>query len=663
MKALKEKRISLRSLWRRGLVILSLFALVFASCSDSSGDGGVSSRGPRVSSFKIVKSPANNQYMGQEVDLRGLVVEVRYANGDINPALTYEGHEDMFTTNPRVVTGWDFSNPGELNATRYYDLIFDGLLADRPLDFIVRDGLTYPIITDVVMERVYNAAGGGMKIDGPKNMGLNVTGTVNQKTAYVDDTTYDFSGLELWADYLTDEDLVKLLYMDWVDQPWDVKVKKNDLVWVPKIEKRPVPFKNVTWTIRPRYEKGVRPAGGVFDGYVWITVGQDFRYDRWEDWYYDWTPGMGLSTPVVLDEVYTVKDINAINLKGVADEDFLYSYFYWQENTRSAWINRMGPDAYLDVTYSNGQTQQKWIKDLAIRSDIYLNSNPVMGSLDDWDEEGVYHGPLDFDIMTIKYPITKKSGDLGARIYYRGAQYNLDVKVYTVLKTVTANQDPVQFWPDPKWDNDVDNGTGGPLELSRKLTVEATYQSINKESDQKTIELTYYWEPKANKYATPWEAVRPYTDQYWGTGPYYIFSKEIEEDDWEADYVFVNSGGIVWDYRVGGPGQQYTGDNTYVKGYQKYLNNQVKKGPDAVTATKVTVRHWVSVDVLTQEYNNMWYPGTYGTVYPNGILPNSWNYYLATATKGPYSTPGRNFGPKLAQTKKGKVTVNWVSHY
>jgi hypothetical protein len=683
MKALKEKRISLRSLWRRGLVILSLFALVFASCSDSSGDGGVSSRGPRVSSFKILKSPANNQYMGQVVDLRGLVVEVRYANGDIDSNFTYEGHEDMFTTNPRVVTGWDFNNPGELDATRYYDLIFDGLLADRPLNFRGQDGLTYPIITDVIVEKIIDAAGGGMKIEGPKNMGLNVTGTVNQKEAYVDDTSYDFSGLELWADYLTDEDVVKWLLADGVDTPWFPfpREKRNDYVWVPKIEKRPVPFQNVTWQIRPRYEKGVRyangaPTDGVYDGYVWITVGQDFRYDRMYDYTADWTPGMGVSTPVPLEKVYTVKDIAAINLKDVADEDLLYNYFYWQENTKAAWIARMGPNAKLAVTYNDGLAPKEWwISDLATRSDIYLNSNPNQGALDGWDEEGVYLGPLDFDIMTIKYPITKKSGDLGVRIYYRGAMYVFNPNVFTILKAVVPEVDSVEFWPDPTWDNDVDNGPGGPVELSRRMTIKATYQAVNDASVQKEIELAYFWDQaKTTKFDPPWTKTRTipsvaFNNTYWwGTGPYYIFSKDLEDDEFEADYTLDPISGTLYDYREGGPNAQYAGDNTYVKGYQKYLNNVVKKGPEAKTTTKVTVLHRVIIqnengENLPYAYCDYFWPGTYGFVYPNGVLPNAWNYWVETATKGPYTTPGRNFGPKKDQKKKGKVSVTWVTHY
>ena len=90
MKALKEKRISLRSLWRRGLVILSLFALLFAvGCSDtadSNGGGGGGGDGPGtngkpadyVTYMRVVKHPTNPSYQGAPAELYGLVVELTW---------------------------------------------------------------------------------------------------------------------------------------------------------------------------------------------------------------------------------------------------------------------------------------------------------------------------------------------------------------------------------------------------------------------------------------------------------------------------------------------------------------------------------------------------------------------------------------------------------
>ena len=93
MKALKEKRISLRSLWRMGLVVLSVLALAFVACGDSdSGDstsppsGGSAPIGTKVPlSVSIDKYPfaGVNQdvvHEGQRVDLTGIEYTVFYSD-------------------------------------------------------------------------------------------------------------------------------------------------------------------------------------------------------------------------------------------------------------------------------------------------------------------------------------------------------------------------------------------------------------------------------------------------------------------------------------------------------------------------------------------------------------------------------------------------------
>jgi len=104
MKALKEKRLSLRSFLRRGLVILSLFALVFAlaSCGESgSGDDTTTGGGnttnptaaplPRVVSIKIIEQPKNPSFQGCQPDISDVVIQVLYDNSpDVK---TYTGDE------------------------------------------------------------------------------------------------------------------------------------------------------------------------------------------------------------------------------------------------------------------------------------------------------------------------------------------------------------------------------------------------------------------------------------------------------------------------------------------------------------------------------------------------------------------------------------------
>jgi hypothetical protein len=99
MKALKEKRVSLRSFLRRGLVILSLFALVFASCGDSGGgdDGGnggeppvppVIPPAPVLTRLNVVSQPTVNSFQGDRPVLTGLVVELAFDGG--TPYLEYD---------------------------------------------------------------------------------------------------------------------------------------------------------------------------------------------------------------------------------------------------------------------------------------------------------------------------------------------------------------------------------------------------------------------------------------------------------------------------------------------------------------------------------------------------------------------------------------------
>jgi len=89
MKALKEKRLSLRSYLRRGLVILSLFALAFAfaSCGgsesggpDNPGGGDIwitttVVSGPKVTYIRIKTQPTEDSYQGMPPNISGVEIE------------------------------------------------------------------------------------------------------------------------------------------------------------------------------------------------------------------------------------------------------------------------------------------------------------------------------------------------------------------------------------------------------------------------------------------------------------------------------------------------------------------------------------------------------------------------------------------------------------
>jgi len=118
MKALKEKRLSLRSYLRRGLVILSLFALAFAvaSCGDSSSsptdptnptDPSQPTTPPAVTalSIGIAADPSEPSFQGMPPDLTGVVIEVFWSNG---------GHD--------FIEAKDFATKGFYSVPGYCDI-------------------------------------------------------------------------------------------------------------------------------------------------------------------------------------------------------------------------------------------------------------------------------------------------------------------------------------------------------------------------------------------------------------------------------------------------------------------------------------------------------------------------------------------------------------
>jgi len=182
MKALKEKRISLRSLWRRGLVILSLFALVFASCGDSSSSGDDSSGGLRVVEISVASQPTEDQYLGQPVDLTGMELTVKYNDGS-KKTVPFDGKN--FSAVPDIYTGW-YDTAGNFYGMPDCEVIYGGqsataLFYGQGSNSVGRWGIvrantnTYGTMDSSIWgkdEEYYS-------------MGLNLTGTA-AKVVYVD---------------------------------------------------------------------------------------------------------------------------------------------------------------------------------------------------------------------------------------------------------------------------------------------------------------------------------------------------------------------------------------------------------------------------------------------------------------------------------------------
>ena len=126
MKALKEKRINLRSLWRMGLVILSVLALAFVGCAKTDGDspgttdpGNGGNTGPAATQsrviptgFSIAENPASFAgalFEGQTFDLTGMVLNVRFSD---NSSQLIPFDPSKMTIFPAIYDG-RFGNPNQ----------------------------------------------------------------------------------------------------------------------------------------------------------------------------------------------------------------------------------------------------------------------------------------------------------------------------------------------------------------------------------------------------------------------------------------------------------------------------------------------------------------------------------------------------------------------
>ena len=481
MKALKEKRISLRSLWRRGLVILSLFALVFASCGESSSsESGESSGGRRVTDIVFPEELTAFQYFGQEIDLTGLKVQVFYSDSATPTEVTYESAKANFSKYPRIATGTYDNTTNKFTGmedVRVFYKAADGSILSRDMKFkypvvgIKRDNAEVEI-DDPVTE---DGAIGGIDVF---SGGLMVTGFLKNDEAWVDDKDFDFGGLTFWADYL-----------DGVQRPLKVE--------------------NLTWQVLPDYNrtgKGLPrndDADKTYRGYVYITAGADV-YKR-EDGTTPWTGGDtnkgstkwngGITVRRMIPFVHTVlsRDLG-VGIEWVQTPK-LKDYFFWQENTSSAWTDRLiAADAAIKVHYrGTPKTKTFTIKELAEQELIYWNPN--MASDNELDN-GVR--PLDYLYVAKKTPATAPAGLIAHAnpqiiVNYRGGRVALPVDVYTTFRSISivnkSGQDLSLDDTDEDWDNDVDLPIGTDEEkFADMITVTATYRAYNSGEDT-TLEL------------------------------------------------------------------------------------------------------------------------------------------------------------------------------
>jgi len=374
MKALKEKRISLRSLWRRGLVILSLFALVFAfaACSDSDNGGG-DSGGLKIVKIEQKEGAAEDQYLGKPINLKGVELYVYYTDGHREPVTDIS----QFTAYPRVFTGTYAENdPFDFKGMPKCVVSYKGIPTEVSIT-----GKAWGIVkTNAKVSDTVDGTIWGTESE-YYSMGLNLTGTA-AKEAFADDDHFDFSGLTLMADYFYRDPITRDILRD----------------------KGYVSFSDITYKIVPSYKdaKGVATKGDS-TGYVAITVGEDvYRYLMKNNEWPAGRTGVGVTTTHMLDTVHIITGIKLAKAAEFKD------YYYWQPNTRDAWLDRLGDEAQLVVSYSGGKPDRTfYIKDLKEKARIWWNDEA--GKADKINTEYRDNVYFDFDIVPLQYPFTVKA--------------------------------------------------------------------------------------------------------------------------------------------------------------------------------------------------------------------------------------------------------------
>jgi len=450
-----------------------------------------------VEGIKVKTGPVNDQYLGRPVDLEGTVLEVYYSDGTKEP-ITYSSGN--FTAYPRVFTGyyaWEYNiKPSEIPY-----LTFKGM-PDVEINykgFHDKAGFSGKA-WGIVLTNAKNAD----KIDGPiwsvedanYSMGLNLVGTA-AKEAYVDDDSFDFSGLTLEADYFYVVSPPKGTIGGSLGMGW----------WIDTIteqakslrDKKAISFGDITYKIMPSYQDSDgKSTKDDSTGYVSITVGADFNHwvdDAWD--YNSATKEYTVKSGTNPNGVTTTHELNTVHIIqkiALASQPNFDDYYYWQENNRAAWLERLGDDAKLVITYSGGKTATKSLKDLAEKAKIWWNEKADSGRFDQNTDQLDVSGIYDFDIVPIQYPLTVKANpEPGITLYYRGATTKVPVDVLTTLvsiSAVSATDGDIIYDPAQKSDNDI---RVIEAELADLLNVTAIYQAYNDANVQskKPLTLTY----------------------------------------------------------------------------------------------------------------------------------------------------------------------------
>jgi hypothetical protein len=470
MKALKEKRIGLRSLWRRGLVILSLFALVFASCNNSD-DGGTSSSvasGKVPIEIRVKTQPKNASYEGKQVDLTGLELEARYAGSAPNDFVPITVDLSKIGVVPKYTQA-------SLNTYRIYT-IGDGVPVYTQVSVTVRTLLRADTTT---WAGSGNGPGQGTDTgpgNGPGDSGAYyATGAQiyvdldsgYQKTYRVDDFP-DFRGIKLQGDYSDN-------------------TKQN----IPLAE-------DMRWEIRPNYANG----NATGPGYLVISIGGSVsgntNIDDGSLWTGDGYAGYGpiidsdpVTVRIPLTEVYQVTKIELDTEPTIPDGGI----FYWDDDRDSAWLNSSGTGGYaagakIKVYYSDGSDRVMGMQEAVRQNTVYWNFNPnlterpaTVTGIDKTVRNGLQKAKT-------FWPYHKNPQ---ITFYYRGLRTYYDVLVFTKFSSLSAEpkKGPGEVIEVDMTHTDNDWRGRNATWFADQITVKATFTAYSDSNKSKDRTLTY----------------------------------------------------------------------------------------------------------------------------------------------------------------------------
>jgi len=535
MKALKEKRIGLRSLWRRGLVILSLFALVFASC-DSTDDDNKTTTPPSevwhgVSSIQIIQQPieayseavikgANDaelrtyySYEGLPLTMKGLKVLVRYSDIYTSDRVLEWGAlpaDVTFDTYPPYAVGALGENTTPTPAQLYWTPVLKYELrvtvGDKHFEKEVIIPEVKPILRDPTWAKVtgsdttslypMTAVGGGSEDNLSLSRGLNFTGDFGKKV-YVDDyaTKDKLSGYRLQAEYVdgVKKEIPLKADTEWAIKPSYKNTKKalgpGDLfVTVARnpLEKDDYRVTDALagTTLGSLYDDKVFASA---DAPAFIALSLEVPAAKLVNANSEIDPALTVKHPY--DAVYHVKSIELVD----ADSLKLPNFYFWMDDSPEAWVKTLTEaKARIKVTYYTDADAPSETKEFSVEEAYRMNN--VWANYLGWVEED-YFEPFGVQgiQMTQGAETVNTRKETAITLNYRGQTTEVKVPVYTRLVGIHAQIRSGD--PDISVDmirSDNDKGGMTALEFSKLIDVSATFSSSFPNAPQVTLEgLTF----------------------------------------------------------------------------------------------------------------------------------------------------------------------------